>query len=513
MNNLTLETGGGLPPPVLCMSGITKSFAGIKALKGVDVALRGGEVHALLGENGAGKSTLVKILFGVFRCDEGTIDLDGIGRVTISEPRDALAMGIGMVSQELSLVPQLTVAQNIFLGRTRGLGIVPRAAYRQAAAEILADLAPHLDVDASVGSLGMADRQLVEISRTLARGGRIIVFDEPTSSLTPNEQERLFAVIDRLRADGKAIVYISHRMKEIRQLCDRVTVLRDGVVVASGPIGGYSDQELNDLVAGRKLALEMGAARTSAKRDAPPLIEVKGLRTARVRHAEFAIGPGEILGFAGLTGAGRSAIFRALFGIDRIESGEIRISGRLTRLARPIDAMKAGIALIPEDRRGQAIVPMMDLVSNFGLGNHDRFTRFGVLTGRKRLHEIERYIDDMHIRPNTPNVEIRDLSGGNQQKVVIARWLANGARILLFDEPTRGIDVGAKAEIYALVRRLAAAGAAVAVISSELQELLVLSDRIAIVHSGSIKRVIDNDNSLTEEQLLGLAAGGGGCDG
>jgi len=510
---ITKADGGGSPPPVLRMTSITKSFAGVKALKGVDLTLRRGEVHALLGENGAGKSTLMKILFGVHPPDDGSIELDFIGKVRIDRPRDALAMGIGMVNQELSLVPQLTVAQNIFLGHTRGLRLVPRGDYRREAARILADLAPHIDADATVGSLGMADRQLVEISRTLARGGRIIVFDEPTSSLTPSEQERLFAIISKLRADGKAIVYISHRMQEIREVCDRVTVLRDGVVVASGAIADYSDQQLTELVAGRRLAEETSASRASSAMKAPPLLEVRGLRTQRVRQADFAIAPGEIFGLAGLTGSGRSAIFRALFGIDRIEGGEIRVAGKKVVPTRPAEAMASGIALIPEDRRGQAIVPMMDLAGNFGLGNHDKFSRFGVLKKLKRQQSIKRFIEDLHIRPKTANVEIRNLSGGNQQKVVIARWLENGARVLLFDEPTRGVDVGAKAEIYALLRRLAAQGSAVAMVSSELQELLVVADRIAIVHDGRITGIVDNDGSLTEEKLLRLAAGWGESNG
>jgi ABC-type sugar transport system ATPase subunit len=500
------EDGSGRPP-VLRMTGIVKAFAGVRALKGVGLTLRAGEVHALLGENGAGKSTLVKIMFGVEQPDSGTIELDVLGPVRIDGPRDALAMGIGLVSQELSLVPQLDVAQNIFLGQTRGVSFVPRSRHRQGAKEILARLAPHLDVDAAVSTLGMADRQLVEISRTLARGGRIIAFDEPTSSLTPTERDNLFAVIRRLKEGGKAIVYISHRMKEIREIADRVTVLRDGNVVACDAIAAYSEEMLNELIAGRELSREMGGSRTTAAA-APgvPLVELRNVSTGRVRNVDLSVASGEIVGLAGLVGSGRSAILRTLFGIDAVTAGEIRIDGNPLALARPADAMAAGIALIPEDRRGHAIVPMMDVEQNFGLGNHRRFTRYGFLRSGDRRAEIRRYVGEMHIRPTAIDTRMRNLSGGNQQKVVIARWLATGARVLLFDEPTRGIDVGAKAEIYALLRRLAAAGAAVLVVSSELPELLLLASRIGVVSGGRLTRMVDNDRTLNEEKLMKYAA-------
>jgi ABC-type sugar transport system ATPase subunit len=487
------------------MVGICKRFAGVEALRSVDLALRGGEVHALLGENGAGKSTLMKVMFGVYQPDAGRIEIEGLGAVRIDGPRSALAMGVGLVSQELSLVPQLDVAQNIFLGRSRGLAVVPRRAYRAEARRILDDLAPHLDVATPVGALGMADRQLVEISRTLARGGRIIAFDEPTSSLTPAEQESLFEVIGRLKAAGKAIVYISHRMAEIRAVADRVTVLRDGQVVASGPMSGYSDAGLNELIAGRELSREMEGEKP-ARVTARPLLEVRGVTTARVRGVDLTVRAGEIVGLAGLVGSGRSAMLRALFGIDRILSGQVVVDGQPVSVDTPADAMRAGIALIPEDRRGDAIVPLMDVERNFGLGNHGRFSRLGVIDGKARRTEVRRYIQDLRIRPPAITTLMRNLSGGNQQKVVIARWLATGARVMLFDEPTRGIDVGAKAEIYTLMRRLAAEGAALLVVSSELPELLLFCHRVAIVHAGALSGIVDNDSGLTEAKLMALTA-------
>ena len=492
-------------PPALRMTGIAKRFAGVQALKGVDLHLRGGGVHALLGENGAGKSTLMKVMFGIVQPDEGEIALDPIGAVRIAGPRDALSMGIGLVSQELSLVPQLDVAQNIFLGRTRGLRVVPRAGYRREARAILDDLAPHLDTDMPVSALGMADRQLVEISRTLARGGRIIAFDEPTSSLTPAEQDSLFAVIRRLKAAGKAIVYISHRMKEIRAIADHVTILRDGAVVASGPIGDYSEARLNELIAGRELSREMSAEKPKPIRGAP-LLELRGLSSPRIHDVSLSVGAGEIVGLSGLVGSGRSAILRACFGIDALSAGEILVADERVAPSTPADAMRAGIALIPEDRRGHAIVPVMDVERNFGLGNHGRFASIGVIKGRERRRAAERYVEELHIRPASIGAEMRNLSGGNQQKVVIARWLATGARVFLFDEPTRGIDVGAKAEIYALLRRLAADGAALLVVSSELPELLLICHRIGIVSGGRVGKIVANDAGLTEERLIALAA-------
>ncbi len=501
---ITTEDGAGRPP-ALKMTGIAKRFAGVHALKGVDLDLAVGEVHALLGENGAGKSTLMKVMFGIVQPDEGRIVLDPVGAVRIDGPRDALAMGIGLVSQELSLVPQLDVAQNIFLGRTRGLRLVPRGNFRLEARKILDDLAPHLKTDTPVSALGMADRQLVEISRTLARGGRIIAFDEPTSSLTPSEQESLFAVIRRLKAAGKAIVYISHRMSEIRAIADRVTILRDGDVVASGPIGDYSESRLNELIAGRELSREMSGEKPASVQSSP-VLELHGVSTERVKDIELSVSAGEIVGLSGLVGSGRSAMLRACFGIDKLSSGRISVGGKDVELTKPADAMQAGIALIPEDRRGHAIIPMMDVERNFGLGNHDRFSSLGIIKGAERRRAAKGYVEELHIRPPSIATEMRNLSGGNQQKVVIARWLATGARVFLFDEPTRGIDVGAKAEIYALLRRLAADGAALLVVSSELPELLLICHRIGIISDGRLRTIVNNDDGLTEECLIALAA-------
>lgn len=488
--------------PILAMQGICKSYGKVQVLKAVDFKLGGHEVHALLGENGAGKSTLMKALFGVIRPDAGSIVLAETGAVTIESPRHALALGIGLVSQELSLVPQLTVAQNIFLGHTPALAVVPRGAHRRGAELLLATLAPHLRPDRLVGDLGMADRQLVEIARSLARGGRIIAFDEPTSSLTQSEQDRLFQVIGRLRAQGKAIIYISHKMNEIREIADRFTVLRDGQVVASDAMASETDEALNDMIAGRQLSRAMAGRPAARPVVGIPALDLRGLCSKRLHAISLTVQPGEILGLAGLVGSGRSAILRTLFGLEPQTAGEIRIFGEAVRLCTPGEAMAHGIALIPEDRRGQAIIPMMSVEQNFGLANHRRFTRLGLLRLGRRRAEARRYVGDLRIRPAKITPQIANLSGGNQQKVVIARWLATGARVLMFDEPTRGIDVGAKAEIYDLLQTLAGQGAAILLVSSELPELLRLSHRVAVVNKGRITHVMSNDDSLAEQDLM-----------
>jgi ABC-type sugar transport system ATPase subunit len=491
------------------MRGISKSFGRVSVLRSVDLTLQGGTVHALLGENGAGKSTLMKVLFGIVEPDEGTVELQGLGSVHVESPRHALSLGIGLVSQELSLVPQLDVAQNIFLGRTGGVSIVPRRHNREEAAKILRKLAPHLRADTPISTLGMADRQLVEISRTLARGGRIIAFDEPTSSLTPTERDGLFQVIDGLRQAGKAIIYISHRMEEIRAIADRFTVMRDGQVIASDSMKNFTDGELNELIAGRELSVALDSKPVARQVEKKPLLELARLSTARLCNVDLTVRPGEIIGLAGLVGSGRSAIMRAIFGIDPSTGGEIRVAGQQVTIDNPKQAMAAGIALIPEDRRGHAIVPMMSVEQNFGLASNARFSRFGMLRGAARRAEIRRYVAELQIRPTNIAIAMANLSGGNQQKVVIARWLATGARILMFDEPTRGIDVGAKAEIYSLLRRLAADGAAVLMISSELPELLLLSHRIGIVNHGRLTHVLDNGGGLNEDILMQYASLGG----
>ena len=499
---------GGSPTAALRFSGVAKAFAGVQALTNVDFDVMGGEVHALLGENGAGKSTLMKILFGVYKPDAGEIFIDGVGTAAIADPRSALAMGIGLVSQEPSVVPQLDVAQNIFLGQRGALTLSNRRRLRDAARQILDTLAPALPETARVGDLGMADRQIVEIARTLARGGRVIAFDEPTSSLTPSERDGLFEIIRSLKRAGKAIVYISHRMSEIQTISDRVTVLRDGRVVAAGRTSDFTPGQLNNLIAGRTLAKEL--ARQPRGKEATggaEILRLEELSNDTIKGINLVLRRGEIFGLAGLVGSGRTELVRCVFGADPRTAGKIVIDGAPAKIDGPSEAMAAGVALIPEDRRGQSLVPLMTVEQNFGLANYHAFSRSGLVRGRARRREINRYIDELDIRPKRTDAQIRDLSGGNQQKVVIARWLHSGARIFLFDEPTRGIDVGAKAEIHDLLRRLSAQGAAVLVISSELPELLALADQIGIMRDGRLNQILPNEPGLTEERLMKLASG------
>ncbi len=487
--------------PLLRLSAIEKRYGYNLVLKGVDLNIERGAVHGLLGENGAGKSTLMKVLFGLVQPDEGSIVHARFGPLKISDPRHALALGIGLVSQELNLVPQLDVAQNMFLGSTAALGRVDRAQLRQRASQILSDLAPHIDATAVVGNLGMADRQLVEIARTLAKGGEIIAFDEPTSSLTPNERDNFFEVIKALKAAGKAIIYISHRMDEIRAICDTITILRDGKVIVTDEVAKYTDDAINEMITGRKLGTALHQGRAHQSSPGRTLLELRGLSTRRITNISLSVRAGEILGLAGLVGSGRSATLRAIFGVDAVLDGELQVDGKTTSIVQPRDAIDAGIAYIPEDRRGQAIVPMMSVERNFGLANQKRFSSLGFIAANTRKSSIRRFVQEMGIKPADIRVQLGNLSGGNQQKVVIARWLQTEAKILLFDEPTRGIDVGAKAEIYTLLRELASKGAAIVVVSSELPEILLLSDRIGVMNKGRLVALEDNED-MTEERLM-----------
>ena len=519
LQGMQIPTGDSPRKLLLQLKGIVKGFAGVQALKGVDFDVREGEVHALMGENGAGKSTLMKIMFGVQPPDSGTIEVDGHGKVDIDDPRHALALGIGLVSQEPSLVPQLDVAQNIFLGQTEALNVVKRAEFQAKAREILKPLAPRLSVTTRVSALGMAEMQVVEIARTLARGAKIIGFDEPTSSLTPAERDGLFTLIRQLKSSGKGIIYISHRIPEVYAICDRVTVLRDGQVVANRAISEVNPDELINLIAGRRLADELQhSVKSSAPSGGTEALRLEGISVGKL-HVEgvsvsgklqdinLTLHHGEIFGLAGLVGSGRTELVRCIFGADRKDAGTMYVNGKPLDVQRPSDAIAAGIALIPEDRRKQGLVPVMDVERNFGLANYGQYAPSGILRLKQRRQDTERYIEEMAIRPRRAGVRIRNLSGGNQQKVIIARWLQSGARIFLFDEPTRGIDVGAKFEIHELMRRLAKKGCALLVISSELPEVLALCDRIGIMRGGRLVNIFEDCSALTEDLLMKYASG------
>jgi ribose transport system ATP-binding protein len=467
------------------MRGIVKRFPGVLALDAVDFDLRPGEVHVLLGENGAGKSTLIKVLSGVYPPDAGEILFDG-APVTIRTPLDAQRLGVSTIYQELNLVPEMTVAENIFLGREpmRGMGLVDRKEQVRQARALLDDLQLDIDPRALVRTLGIAQQQMVEIAKALSLDARLIVMDEPTAVLTSREIERLFATISQLKQSGVGIIYISHRLEEIRIVGDRATVLRDGVRVGTVPVATTPIDRLIRLMVGRDLEEKFGKLAVPFGAEA---MRIEHLNRAGVLHdISFHVRCGEILGVAGLVGAGRTETARAIFGADRIDSGQIYLHGKPVEIGSPAQAIAHRIALLPEDRKRHGILTQMAIKHNITLSALSRFVRHGVLDLRAELAHAAEYAAAMRIASPDLGRLVHNLSGGNQQKVVIAKWLSSQADIFLFDEPTRGIDVGAKFEVYQLMGELVKRGAAIVMISSELPEILGMSDRIIVMRAGRI---------------------------
>jgi ribose transport system ATP-binding protein len=498
--------------PVLEMRGVRKAFPGVVALDSVDLTLEAGDVHMLLGENGAGKSTLMKILSGAYRMDAGEIRIDG-QPVDISGPRDALALGIRVIYQELNLVPHLSVAENIFLGAlpTRPLfrtglttGMVDWRTLYDRTARLLADLGMTLDARTPVFRLGLAQRQMVEIAKALASGdASILVMDEPTSSLTSREVAQLFSLIERLASRGVSIVYITHRLDEVFRIGRRITVLRDGRHIATRPIAGVSVPELVRLMANRDLTEHF--PKVAASRGSELLRVERVGRSGALSDISFSLHAGEVVGIAGLLGAGRTELARVLAGADGYDEGRVTVDGREVRFRGPADAIAHGIGLLPEDRKAQGLVAGLTVARNIALPHGRRLSRFGVLPRRCEVAMAKPIGDELRVKA-TPTQEVRLLSGGNQQKVVLGKWLAGDVRIFIFDEPTRGIDVGSKVEIYNLMNRLTARGAGIIMISSELPELLGMSDRILVMHRGRIHAEIDRADA-TEERVLTAALG------
>ena len=496
-----------MPEPVLEASGISKRYPGVHALDDVSLRILPGEVHAVVGENGAGKSTLMKILSGAQTPDGGSI-LVGGQPVTIESPRAAHDQGIITIYQELSLVNALSVGENIFLGdlptRSGGSWQVDWPDVWRRSAELLEQVGLRIRPQTLVRELSVAQKQMVEIARALARNVRVLILDEPTSSLTERETERLFAIIAVLKEQGVGIAYISHRLGEVFRIAQRVTVLRDGKLVGTVPVAEASEDLLVRMMVGRDLSRLFTHARET---DAPVRLAGRGLSRGKALHdVDFDVRAGEIVGLAGLVGAGRTELVRCLFGADRIDRGEILLDGVAVTIRTPGDAVNLGIALVPEDRKLQALILGMGVRENLSLPILDRL---GSPLFPSRAQErllVREYIQALSIR--TPHMEQRvaALSGGNQQKVVIARWLATKPKVLILDEPTRGIDVGAKAEVHALIARLAEAGVAILMVSSELPEILGMSHRILVMRGGRIVATMARQEA-SEESIMAAATG------
>ncbi len=496
-----------MPEPVLEASGISKRFPGVHALDDVSLSILQGEVHAVVGENGAGKSTLMKILAGAQMPDSGSILFAGQS-VTIESPRAAHDQGIITIYQELSLVNALSVGENIFLGdlptRSGGSWQVDWPEVWRRSTELLEQVGLRVSPQTLVRELSVAQKQMVEIARALARNVRVLILDEPTSSLTERETERLFGIIAALRERGVGIAYISHRLGEVFRIAQRVTVLRDGKVVGTLPVAEASEELLVRMMVGRDLARMFTQARAT---DASVRLAVHGLSRGKVLHdVDLEVRAGEIVGLAGLMGAGRTELVRCLFGADRIDRGEILLDGTPVTIRTPGDAVNLGIALVPEDRKLQALILGMGVRENMSLPMLDRLGSSLFPSRAQERLLVREYIQGLSIR--TPHMEQRvaALSGGNQQKVVIARWLATKPKVLILDEPTRGIDVGAKAEVHALIARLAEAGVAILMVSSELPEILGMSHRVLVMREGRIVADIPRE-AATEEGIMTAATG------
>ncbi|WP_416359854.1 sugar ABC transporter ATP-binding protein [Burkholderia ambifaria] len=510
--------GGGLAAAVrtekpmdtiLRLSHITKSFPGVKALSDIHLEIARGEIHALLGENGAGKSTLMKILCGIHQPDAGTIEIDGTARHFTSY-HDAVAAGVGIVFQEFSLIPHLDAVDNLFLGRelrTRW-GVRDRARMRCAAARIFARLGVSIDLDAPLRTLSVAQQQFVEIGKALSLDARILILDEPTATLTPAEAEHLFAIMRELKRQSVAMIFISHHLDEIFAVCDRITVLRDGQYVATTDVARTDVEQLVRMMVGRRLESSFPPKPVRAA-DAPAVLEVDALQIERDGPVNrFALHAGEILGFAGLVGSGRTETALAVIGATRAHRKTVRVRGTPAKLADPADALRAGIGILPESRKTEGLVTSFSIRDNISLNNLGKYRSMRWLIDRRgearTTHDVMRRVG---VKAPSIHTEVATLSGGNQQKVVIARWLNHHASVLIFDEPTRGIDVGAKAEIYGLMRELTARGYAIIMISSELPEIVGMCDRVAVFRQGRIEATLEGDEIDPDTVMTHATAG------
>ena len=502
MNNRGVMT---IQEYVLEMKNISKHFGGIKALSGVELSIKKGEVHALLGENGAGKSTLMKILGGSYQKDSGEILIDG-EKVDISSPAASQKHKIAVIYQEQALVDCLSIADNIMMGRIPNTkGVINRREHYRRASQLLEEIGVSFNPASDLSSLSVAQKQFVEIAKALSVDARIIVMDEPTSVLTLPETEKLFELIHKLKSMGKSIIYISHRLEELTEIADRCSVLKDGVYVGTLDMKDVTKERLIAMMTGREI---QKIYPDKAKQTGPVLLEVKNLtRKGVFENVSFSVRAGEVLGMSGLVGSGRSEVCRAVFGVDPFDSGEVVFLGESVRFAEAKDALKAGLVYTTEDRKGDGLFLGMPIGDNITVSTLRRFCRAGIVDRAKEQKEINRYIELLKVKCAGPAQAVGDLSGGNQQKVMIARAMLVNAKVIIVDEPTRGVDVGTKTEIYKIVRDFAEAGCAVIMISSELPEIIGMSDRVLVMHEGVVTGELDGAEA-TEQNTLALATGG-----
>lgn len=492
------------------MKGVSKSFPGVKALDGIHLKVRPGTVHALMGENGAGKSTLMKCLFGIYKMDEGEIYLDG-KKMAILNPNDALHKGLAMVHQELQPIPARTIAENMYLGRYPlfsfgPLKIINHKKMNEEAATWLENVKMPYDPKAKLGTLSIAQMQSVEIAKAVSMNAKVVILDEPTSSLTDNEVEALFRIVRDLRSRGVSMIYISHKMAEIREIADDITIMRDGTYVGTWEVKDISDDEIVRQMVGRELTNVYPPMEDTVTDEV--VLEVNNLSSIYERSFQdvsFQLKKGEILGFGGLVGAQRTELMEAIFGMRHVKSGQVKIHGKPIRVTRPRDAIKDGIGMITEDRRGTGILGCLSIADNVSISSLNSYLQAGVALNHKKIENlVQENVAKLSIKTPSSRTLIQSLSGGNQQKVIIARWLANNPDVLIMDEPTRGIDVGAKYEIYQIMINLAKQGKSIIMISSEMPELIGMSHRILVMCDGKLTGEVSGKEA-TQENIMSLA--------
>ena len=492
-------------PATMELVGVSRHFPGTLALDGVDFSARGGEIHALVGENGAGKSTLVKIMGGALAADAGYLAVDGV-RQDFKSPRDAWAAGVHVIHQELMLFPQLSVAENIFLGVESGLGFIHRRRREEEAASILSALSPRIDPRQLAGELSVADQQMVEVARALASEARLLILDEPSAVIAGDEVEVLMGRLREMRATGVAVIYISHRLEEVFAIADRVTVLKDGRRVATCAVEDLTQDSLTVMMVGRSVE-DIFPPPVAGRADARTLLSVRNLANPpRLLDGDLDLRAGEILGLGGLAGAGRSELAEAIFGAAPVRAGTVNLAGEDVTGCSPREMIRRGMGFLTEDRKSQGLLMLLDIAANISAPALDEFRRRGLFARSKELAVAEREIARLSIAAPGAESAVATLSGGNQQKTLFSRWSRLAPKVLILDEPTRGVDVGAKAEIYRLIRMLADSGVAILLISSELTELVGLADRVMVMREGRMSGVLERD-AISEEAIMRLAIG------